>query len=115
MEEGFARARSYSPNTKYDALLKEYQADARKAGKGLWGACSSPGSSAQAPVRKTKPKESARLPNPGDTRNCADFRTYAEAKSWFDLYFEQYGDVAKLDADGDGIPCEALLRKRTGS
>ena len=46
--------------------------------------------------------------NPGDTKNCGDFATYAEAKAWFDTYFPYYGDVAKLDNDGDGIPCETL-------
>ncbi|MEM1333825.1 MAG: excalibur calcium-binding domain-containing protein, partial [Actinomycetota bacterium] len=46
--------------------------------------------------------------NPGDTRNCSDFSTYAEAKAWFDTYFPFYGDIANLDADGDGEPCESL-------
>lgn len=50
-------------------------------------------------------------PNPGNTRNCSGatgFSTYAEAKAWFDTYFPHYGDVAKLDSDGDGEPCESL-------
>jgi hypothetical protein len=47
-------------------------------------------------------------PNPGDTKNCSDFATYAEAKAWFDTYFPFYGDVAKLDGNGDGRPCESL-------
>ena len=46
--------------------------------------------------------------NPGNTKNCGDFKTYAEAKEWFDTYFDAYGDVAKLDSDGDGEPCESL-------
>ncbi len=46
--------------------------------------------------------------NPGDTRNCTDFTTYAAAKEWFDRYYPHYGDVAKLDFDNDGIPCETL-------
>lgn len=46
--------------------------------------------------------------NPGDTKNCGDFATYAEAKAWFDQYFPLYGDVARLDSDGNGIPCESL-------
>jgi hypothetical protein len=48
------------------------------------------------------------LPNPGDTKNCSDFKDYKEAKPWYDTYFPLYGDVAKLDADKDGIPCESL-------
>jgi hypothetical protein len=47
-------------------------------------------------------------PNPGDTKNCTDFANYGQAKSWFDTYFPYYGDVAGLDRDGDGIPCESL-------
>jgi hypothetical protein len=46
--------------------------------------------------------------NPGDTKNCGDFATYAEAKAWFDTYYPYYGDVAKLDQDGNLIPCETL-------
>ena len=46
--------------------------------------------------------------NPGDSKNCSDFDTYAQAKAWFDTYFPYYGDVARLDSDGDGIPCESL-------
>jgi Excalibur calcium-binding domain len=46
--------------------------------------------------------------NPGDTKNCTDFATHAEAQAWFDTYYPYYGDVAKLDQDGDGIACESL-------
>lgn len=46
--------------------------------------------------------------NPGDSKNCSSFSTYAEAKAWFDTYFPYYGDVARLDSDSDGEPCESL-------
>ena len=46
--------------------------------------------------------------NPGDSKNCSDFETYQEAKTWFDTYFSYYGDVAGLDRDGDEEPCESL-------
>ena len=46
--------------------------------------------------------------NPGDSKNCGDFVDYAEAKEWFDTYYEYYGDVAKLDSDDDLEPCESL-------
>ncbi|MDP6976440.1 MAG: excalibur calcium-binding domain-containing protein [Acidimicrobiales bacterium] len=46
--------------------------------------------------------------NPGNSRNCSDFADYDEAKAWFDTYFPHYGDVARLDNDGDGEPCESL-------
>ena len=46
--------------------------------------------------------------NPGNTKNCSDFSTYPVAKAWFDTYYPHYGDVARLDGDGDGEPCESL-------
>ena len=46
--------------------------------------------------------------NPGDSKNCGDFADYAEAKAWFDTYYEYYGDVANLDSDDDLEPCESL-------
>lgn len=47
-------------------------------------------------------------PNPGDIRGCSDFRTYEEALRWYETFFPYYGDVAKLDRDGDGVPCSGL-------
>ena len=46
--------------------------------------------------------------NPGNVKNCGDFDSYLEAKEWFDTYFADYGDVARLDSNGDGEPCESL-------
>ena len=57
----------------------------------------------------TVPSTTTTVPdNPGDTKNCSDFETYQEAKTWFDTYFPYYGDVAGLDGDGDEEPCESL-------
>jgi len=47
-------------------------------------------------------------PNPGDVKGCSDFETYEEALSWYEKYVPYYGDVAKLDRDGDGVPCPGL-------
>lgn len=65
-------------------------------------ACASPAPT-PTPTPPTKPA------NPGDVRNCSDFQTYQQAYSWYITYVNAgYGDVAKLDADHDGIPCESL-------
>lgn len=64
-----------------------------------------------APPPTTPPTTPSTAPppgNPGDTKNCTDFATYQQAKAWFDTYYPLYGDVAKLDQDGDLIPCESL-------
>lgn len=47
-------------------------------------------------------------PNPGNTKDCGDFGSWAEAQDWFDWYFRYHGDVAKLDANKDGVACENL-------
>lgn len=54
----------------------------------------------------TKPK------NPGDSVGCSDFETYEDALRWYERYLPWYGDVAKLDRDGDGIPCPGLAHTK---
>lgn len=56
----------------------------------------------------TPSNKGGKLENPGNVKNCKDFKDYKEAKAWYDKYFDLYGDVAQLDGDGDGIPCESL-------
>ena len=69
-----------------------------------------PGPPVTAPAPTTAPPTTVapRPSNPGNTENCGDFATYAQAYAWYITYFPYYGDVAQLDADHDGIPCESL-------
>lgn len=46
--------------------------------------------------------------NPGNSVSCTAFGTWAAANDWFWRYHPYYGDVARLDGDGDLIPCESL-------
>lgn len=61
-------------------------------------------------------EQSSRLPprNPGDTKGCSDFDTFEEALQWYERYYPYYGDVAKLDRRGDGIPCRGLPHTQNG-
>ncbi len=44
-----------------------------------------------------------------DLYNCLDFDTQAGAQAYFDYCWSLgAGDIHRLDADGDGIPCESL-------
>ena len=52
--------------------------------------------------------------NPGDSRGCSDFVTYEEALHWYETYAPYYGDVAKLDRNGDGVPCPGLPHTTNG-
>jgi hypothetical protein len=47
-------------------------------------------------------------PPPSASVNCSDFPNWAAANAWFQYWFPIYGDIAGLDADHDGIPCETL-------
>jgi hypothetical protein len=61
-----------------------------------------PRAAAPAPVR------SAPAPaRPADV-DCADFDTQAAAQAFHDRWFPLYGDVARLDGDGDGRACDSL-------
>lgn len=68
-------------------------------------ATTTPPTTAPVPETTAAPSPPA---NPGNSKNCSDFSSYAEAKAWFDTYFPYYGDVARLDSDSDGEPCETL-------
>lgn len=46
-------------------------------------------------------------PPPADV-DCKDFHSQAEAQAWFNKYYRDYGDIARLDADNNGIACESL-------
>jgi hypothetical protein len=47
-------------------------------------------------------------PNPGNAVDCGNFTTWQQAYDWYITYYPYYGDVAHLDADNDGVPCESL-------
>ena len=46
--------------------------------------------------------------HPGDIVNCGDFIHYQEALAWFLQYAGDFGDIARLDHNGDLIPCTSL-------
>ena len=71
------------------------------------------------PVRRRNPdfdnpQGTVRPANPGDVKGCSDFRTYEDALRWYETYFPWYGDVARLDRDGDGVPCPGLPHTKDG-
>lgn len=53
------------------------------------------------------------LPNPGDKYDCEDFSSPEDAQTWFDLYFEDYGDVALLDINNNKIVCDEINSKNS--
>jgi len=43
-----------------------------------------------------------------DEYNCSDFDTQPEAQAFYDKAGGEKGDVNRLDANKDGVPCESL-------
>ena len=119
---GYARAKTYGQNDRYESLFKDYESDAKTNKRGLWGQCQVVKTEVETKLKATPLTDTkkgngggtaASIPNPGDSKNCADFGTYEEAKEWYDKYFPLYGDVARLDGNNDGIPCESLRGKKS--
>jgi len=113
--------------------LREMQQQAKDAGAGFYARCEKSDSSITASEDQFEPLDytvetkwgddggkqvivnrkdndiKAKMPaNPGDTKGCSDFEYYEDALRWYEAYFPYYGDVAKLDRDGDGVPCPGL-------
>jgi hypothetical protein len=47
-----------------------------------------------------------KIVSPGNMWNCEYFSSQASAQRWFDRYYPDWGDVARLDPDNDRIACE---------
>jgi len=56
------------------------------------------------PAKPAKPRPA----NPGNSKNCGDFDNWRQAQDWYKKYLKDYGDIARLDGDNDGIACESL-------
>ena len=77
-----------------------------------------PGTESTPIVPSDKTGDEALANTAGDPTNsidCSDFATYEEANAWFNTYRNEIDDIAKLDPDGNGQPCESLQRGPTTS
>ena len=59
-------------------------------------------------VLRGRDKAESLPPNPGDKVGCSDFAYYEDALKYYENFYPYYGDVGKLDRDGDGVPCPGL-------
>ena len=96
-----------------DQSLLEDEEVAREAGEGMWGL---PETERLPPwewraAKWGRASREAGLDEPGESftcgtkRYCREMASCAEARS----YLEECG-LARLDGDGDGVPCEAICR-----
>lgn len=87
----------------HDPVLLELEAEARAARRGLWGL---PEAQRVPPWewRREHPRPAADF-HCGEKSTCGEMDSCAEAR----FHLERCG-LARLDGDGDGVPCEKLCR-----
>lgn len=96
-----------------DRVLLELEAEARAAGRGIWGL---PESERVPPwewrrqkkgTHRAKSGGDAKRPEPslecGSKHSCREMATCSEAR----FHLNECG-LSRLDGDGDGVPCEAI-------
>jgi len=112
VQEGFAKASTYPPDVKYQALFREAEQEAREDRRGLWGKCSnevpkvpevSPSS-----AKSTRGEEVPKWECSANVYNCSDFSTQLDAQAAYEACGGTSKDVHELDRDGDGKVCESL-------
>jgi len=72
------------------------------------GSALPPAQAAPAPAPAPTAPEAGAAANPGNSKDCRDFATWADAQAWYTTYLPLYGDVAELDGNDDGVACESL-------
>ena len=70
--------------------------------------CSSGGSAAPPPVPDTSPQLISGIDPFGPDRDCGDFNSHRRAQDFYEAAGGPASDPHRLDADRDGIACEAL-------
>ncbi len=114
VRQGYAKAVLFEPNDLYIGQLREAEAEAKAAGRGLWGACTSPTPSPQVtPPRRPSPTPSA---SPRRSSRCdPSYPDFCVAPRPPDLDCHHVGrqnftvrppDPHGFDANRDGIGCE---------
>ncbi len=133
VKQGYAHARSYPPDVKYQEIFRQAEQYAREKRLGLWGSVcqqsktskyitSRPTDKTQPGIKQTEnqadqisPPQQDFLPYPdkqiecaSNVYNCKDFTTQAEAQAVFEYCGGSANDIHHLDGDGDGVACESL-------
>lgn len=127
LAEGFAHEYTYDGAYARQALFRTAAFDAERDKRGLWAddACAAESTRpaqdapAIAPAASSQPTQAPAPSKPavaksgthscsGNTYNCGDFSTHAQAQGVYEQCGGVSNDVHRLDGDSDGIACETL-------
>jgi micrococcal nuclease len=108
VELGYALAKTYPPNTKYQDRLDDAEDEAIRDSAGMWLTCDASvsgdpdeenGEPDTEPIDRTKTPES----DGEEDAACSFFDTYDEAQEWLAVFPEL---AESIDLDNDGYACE---------
>ena len=112
VEEGFAVANTYEPNTKHQDRLDDAETRAIEEGRGMWTTCDASvsldpeleedGLPDTAPIDRTKTP----ISDSDEDLVCSFFNTKDEAQDFLGLFPEMGVD---LDPDGNGEACDSYF------
>jgi len=97
VERGYATASLYEPNDRHWDQVSAAEADARDAGRGLWGACAGPDDPASGATPGGSGGQLPRADPAGPDLDCSDVDGPVRVGP---------SDPHRLDGNGDGIGCE---------
>ncbi len=98
VEEGWAVAYPYNPDTKLCPQIQKAEDIAKSKGLGIWAE--------QEEVKEETQGDSSGIICSYNAYNCGDFSTHAEAQAVYDEC--GVSDIHYLDGDDDGSACETL-------
>ena len=96
VEEGWAKAYPYNPDTTLCPQIQDAEDDAKRRKLGIWSE----------EEEEQEQEDSSEYICSYNAYNCGDFSTHAEAQEVFEGCGS--GDVHGLDRDNDGLACETL-------
>jgi endonuclease YncB( thermonuclease family) len=108
VEEGYALAKTYRPDTEYQDELDDAEERAIEEARGMWLSCDAsvsmdPDDEDSETGPDDVPIDRTLTPVDDEDAVCSFFDTFDEAQDFMDLYPE----IAEIiDTDGDGIACE---------
>ena len=108
VKEGYALAKTYRPDTKYQRELDAAERSAIEEGRGMWLSCDAsvsmdPDKESSETGPDDEPIDRTLTPVDDEDAVCSFFDTFDDAQDFMDLYPE----IAEIvDTDGDGIACE---------